>query len=263
MFAPHRFETSSPDAPDSTFEIEKHPSANEYYWLNGHSSEDHGLGTQFGDAVQTSLTGAYVPSSPVPLINMSASLAEPADPTYRSAVERQRKALFGTVSPATDAIPVPSNDVFPVTEDHGPGAKLDNVIQTRENAQTAEAHSLPTKTQVAHSCLDTVNCQWTGEGSFKVCGSEITCSNVVVHLRDIHGIKKSSEDTVIYCGWEGCPKQIGRKNFVRHVREHHVGHVRGKKHPSLKPSGNCHGPGEIILRQPGSHNLYRHQNKFG
>ncbi|KAF8552551.1 hypothetical protein OG21DRAFT_1511354, partial [Imleria badia] len=220
MFPPHRIETWH--TPDSTFEIEAHTSANEYHSPSGLFSEDHGLGTQFGDIIQSSasipLAGAYVPSSHVPLINMSAS--ELTDPTYRSAVDRETKALFGTASPATDAILVPSVVL---------------VIQIRENAQTAEAHSLPTKTQVAHSCLDTVNCQWTGEGSFKVCGSEITSSSVLVHLRDTHGIKKLTEDTLIYCGWEGCPKRVRRKNFVRHVRERHLGHLRAKKHPSLKP----------------------------
>lgn len=58
------------------------------------------------------------------------------------------------------------------------------------------------------------------------CSQEITCANVSEHFVS-HGIKNLPHDEMILCRWEGCSEEISRKNFVRHVRGRHLGHVRG------------------------------------
>ncbi|KAG6326932.1 hypothetical protein ID866_12157, partial [Astraeus odoratus] len=40
-----------------------------------------------------------------------------------------------------------------------------------------------------------------------------------------HGIK-GSRDTHIMCPWDGCERVMARHNFVRHMRERHLGFER-------------------------------------
>ncbi|KAF8546374.1 hypothetical protein OG21DRAFT_1139759 [Imleria badia] len=105
-------------------------------------------------------------------------------------------------------------------------------MQTSEAVYFAEADPYVTTTQITHSCLVTVPCQWASEGNHDACGTQLACSNVPAHLGDTHGVRKLGRDTQIYCKWEGCHKWVKRRNIVRHIRECHLGHAREKKHAS-------------------------------
>ncbi|KAF8552561.1 hypothetical protein OG21DRAFT_111755 [Imleria badia] len=229
MFTPYRFDSCHAlNNLNSMFEIENHISANEYHSLSGVTTEDHGFGTQLEDIMQSSAGapsgGTNVFWSPVPRIDMST--LEPMSPRSRIVLDREVETLFGTVSDATGAIRIPSNEVFLVMENHAPDTGFDNATQTPENAHMIEAHSLVNTTQISHSCLEEVPCQWTGEGISETCGAQITCRSVPAHLGNIHSIRKLPEDALIYCWWQECHRQVKRKNFVRHIRERHLHHLR-------------------------------------
>ncbi|KAN0075414.1 hypothetical protein V8E55_011437 [Tylopilus felleus] len=73
-------------------------------------------------------------------------------------------------------------------------------------------------------------CLWFCEGRVpKICGVAISCEDVPTHFK-LHGIKTISEEKEVPCIWENCFANIVRKNFVRHIRECHLGHVRDKGH---------------------------------
>ncbi|KAF8423190.1 hypothetical protein L210DRAFT_3570449 [Boletus edulis BED1] len=46
---------------------------------------------------------------------------------------------------------------------------------------------------------------------------------------EISRYQEMKEDVLVCCQWDGCHKRLRRKNFVRHIREHHLGHPRRKK----------------------------------
>lgn len=73
------------------------------------------------------------------------------------------------------------------------------VARIPETAQLAEAHPLVLATQIAHSCLTTTLCQWTGKGNSETCGARITYESVPAHFGGTHGIRKLNADTSIYC----------------------------------------------------------------
>ncbi|KAG6370577.1 hypothetical protein JVT61DRAFT_11373 [Boletus reticuloceps] len=73
-----------------------------------------------------------------------------------------------------------------------------------------------------------IRCRWTESGNTEGCDTQITWENVPAHFQRFHGIRKMKKDALIQCQWEGCHKRLKRKNFVRHIREHHLGHRRKK-----------------------------------
>lgn len=58
------------------------------------------------------------------------------------------------------------------------------------------------------------------------CLQVITCDTVSTHFAG-HGVEGKSRAEEILCRWEGCFQPQKRHNFVRHVREAHLGHRRG------------------------------------
>lgn len=58
------------------------------------------------------------------------------------------------------------------------------------------------------------------------CLQVITCDTVSTHFAG-HGVEGKSRAEEILCRWEGCFQSQKRHNFVRHVREAHLGHRRG------------------------------------
>ncbi|KIO03455.1 hypothetical protein M404DRAFT_1001375 [Pisolithus tinctorius Marx 270] len=49
-----------------------------------------------------------------------------------------------------------------------------------------------------------------------------------------HGIKDLGRDADVTCQWQNCGMKGSRHNYVRHVRENHLGHARGVGHkPNL------------------------------
>ncbi|KAI5980925.1 hypothetical protein EDC04DRAFT_2058537 [Pisolithus marmoratus] len=57
------------------------------------------------------------------------------------------------------------------------------------------------------------------------CGQLITCGTVPEHFSTVH-IKNFAHNIRIACMWRGCGHIVARKNFVRHIREAHLGHER-------------------------------------
>ncbi|KAI5981353.1 hypothetical protein EDD15DRAFT_2204105 [Pisolithus albus] len=58
------------------------------------------------------------------------------------------------------------------------------------------------------------------------CLQIITCATVSTHFAG-HGVEGKPRAEEILCRWEGCFQSQKRHNFVRHVREAHLGHRRG------------------------------------
>ncbi|KIN96610.1 hypothetical protein M404DRAFT_239968 [Pisolithus tinctorius Marx 270] len=58
------------------------------------------------------------------------------------------------------------------------------------------------------------------------CLQPISCTTVPEHFES-HGIKAIYRAVEVTCQWEGCFQSVARHNFVRHVREKHLGHTRG------------------------------------
>ncbi|KAI6030560.1 hypothetical protein F5J12DRAFT_779687 [Pisolithus orientalis] len=61
-----------------------------------------------------------------------------------------------------------------------------------------------------------------------LCLQEISCATVPSHFVG-HGIENKSRKEAIRCMWKGCVKTVARHTFVRHIREVHLGHVRGTR----------------------------------
>lgn len=115
---------------------------------------------------------------------------------------------------------------------------MTQVIQTLEAPQLAEARPYATVITArinssSSASLTEQYCQWRVHdlNDVQICGARITHHDVPKHFR-IHGIKKMHDKKVIGCLWSGCNEQVGRKNFVRHVRECHLNRRRQTKHSS-------------------------------
>ena len=194
----------------------------------------------------------------------STILWRPTSPTYEAAVSREMYELFGTNNHTTASMPVPSvclrllsscnrvfhhlmyttqNGAIPVAKDHIPGVEnvsricshfattlpiphLRQVTRAQEAAQLVEAHSHTTVTQIAHTCSSSAPCEWIDGGNIETCEAQIKCASVSTHFRNSHGIRNMNKNALIGCFWRGCRKVVGRKNFVRHIHECHLGHPR-------------------------------------
>ncbi|KAF8125808.1 hypothetical protein EV363DRAFT_1350301 [Boletus edulis] len=146
-------------------------------------------------------------------------------PTFQSELEREMEALYGTENndKAVDA-QIPS-DVAPTD----PFVYIRRILSPGEarDPDTSEG-SYVTGALHTHSPAS-ICCRWTGSGNTEGCGTQITRENVPAHFQRFHGIRKMKQDVLVCCQWEGCHKRLRRKNFVRHIREHHMGHPRRKK----------------------------------
>lgn len=60
------------------------------------------------------------------------------------------------------------------------------------------------------------------------CGQSISCNTAPKHFADVHNIKGMARNVPIFCEWRSCGKQVLRNNFIRHVREAHMGHERNQ-----------------------------------
>lgn len=67
-----------------------------------------------------------------------------------------------------------------------------------------------------------------------LCLKEISCATVPNHFTG-HGIENRTRKVAIRCKWKGCVKTVTRHTFARHIREVHLGHVRGT---GVHSSGN-------------------------
>lgn len=86
-----------------------------------------------------------------------------------------------------------------------------------------------------------------------VCRELINCDGVPKHSRK-HGIKDLKRKDAVTCRWEGCELVHTRHNHVRHIREHHLGHVRGVGHQIQADSDDTQGT-EQTERRGGSEDV--------
>ncbi|KAI5993760.1 hypothetical protein F5J12DRAFT_428922 [Pisolithus orientalis] len=59
----------------------------------------------------------------------------------------------------------------------------------------------------------------------KHCMQLISCGAVPAHFES-HGVKAICRMSAVTCRWDGCLENCLRHNFVRHIREKHLGHTR-------------------------------------
>ncbi|KAF8423189.1 hypothetical protein L210DRAFT_671188 [Boletus edulis BED1] len=224
------------------------------------SMEEYSPGT--GHSAEASPVNAYTDWCATPLANMVTS--EPMSPELC----RQMEILYGTIDRTSVALPI---DVVPAVEAYnadnfayaqsagaymhsyptplpnmvasGPTFKIEprrnmdalhgiNSNEAKVETQTDEAHA-HIATTLPHPISATARCQWIGMGNSGTCNVHITSESAPAHFRKFHGINRLNEDILVCCLWEGCFKQLKRKYFVRHIREHHLGCRRKKKHPLL------------------------------
>ncbi|KIJ08446.1 hypothetical protein PAXINDRAFT_18418 [Paxillus involutus ATCC 200175] len=91
-----------------------------------------------------------------------------------------------------------------------------------------------------HDCQTQFACGWLSESDQSVCGKLICCKTAPDHFK-VHGIFKKNKKDEIPCNWEGCRikrrrmpfisgdslhTKCRRNNFIRHIRESHLGHAR-------------------------------------
>lgn len=58
------------------------------------------------------------------------------------------------------------------------------------------------------------------------CWEPINCGSVSGHFSEVHGIVKLARKVQLVCLWQGCGSGVSRHNYIRHIREHHLGHDR-------------------------------------
>ncbi|KAI6030313.1 hypothetical protein EDC04DRAFT_2711356 [Pisolithus marmoratus] len=75
-----------------------------------------------------------------------------------------------------------------------------------------------------HANCAAVLCRYPGSGGTP-CSQPITCGTVPEHFEH-HGVKSLYRGKLVDCQWEGCSETCIRHNFVRHIREKHLGHPR-------------------------------------
>ncbi|KIK17035.1 hypothetical protein PISMIDRAFT_15442 [Pisolithus microcarpus 441] len=97
-----------------------------------------------------------------------------------------------------------------------------NTFKAGNRASQANSPSASQKNNY-HNC-EPKKCLYPGLNG-KRCSQEITCAKVSEHFV-IHGITNKHRDEAIPCEWDGCSRGVVRHNFVRHIREKHLGHVR-------------------------------------
>ncbi|KAI9573298.1 kinase-like domain-containing protein [Boletus coccyginus] len=87
--------------------------------------------------------------------------------------------------------------------------------------------SSPPRAQVSGPSHPVVHhCQWVANE--EVCGEQLTWANATDHFPQFHHnvLRRSMTQSQIICMWRGCRRSIRRANFLRHVREAHLGYSR-------------------------------------
>ncbi|KAG9318211.1 hypothetical protein JVU11DRAFT_291 [Chiua virens] len=105
--------------------------------------------------------------------------------------------------------------------DHSCVAKVHN---SRMPGSVKECAAESAANDCDHSCVAKAQCKWVDDSGRK-CAAEISCNMLSAHLRGVHN-KKVEEDGKVSCRWAACLKRSSHKNFIRHVRECHLGHHR-------------------------------------
>ncbi|KIJ17092.1 hypothetical protein PAXINDRAFT_9947 [Paxillus involutus ATCC 200175] len=107
-------------------------------------------------------------------------------------------------------------------------------------AAASPPSAFPGTLETTHDCQAQFACGWLSESDQSVCGKLICCKTAPNHFK-VHGIFKKNKKDEIPCNWEGCRikcrrmtfisrdslhTKCRRNNFIRHIRESHLGHAR-------------------------------------
>ncbi|KAI6022218.1 hypothetical protein PISMIDRAFT_424487 [Pisolithus microcarpus 441] len=162
-------------------------------------------------------------SYPTLMPNQNSSSWSPQEyPTYSSPVQLHSQQIYSTGPPGF-------HTGSPM-ELHAPRT-LDNY--------TAQGHS--DHPSHAPSNNGSIACGWRDDEG-KECGMPIRPRDCNDHYATVHGIKRKARGFKITCRW--CPpekrKELSRHNFLRHMREVHLGCSRTKKGEEAK--GLCARP---------------------
>ncbi|KAI9460814.1 hypothetical protein HD554DRAFT_1565685 [Boletus coccyginus] len=171
-------------------------------------------------------------STPVPLDSVQSGITtgdHDSDPMSFEVLAQTIQSLRDTLFAPKDMY---SRHMFNSCEDraeavlHGPSANEYHSSGTKlMDTPTDQLTSFPTATWSTEPSCSWVICQWRDEAS-EICGNVISCESVPKHFRDRHEIKSGDHFRVVTCRWEWCCLNVARKNFVRHIRECHLGHIR-------------------------------------
>ncbi|KAI6096733.1 hypothetical protein F5141DRAFT_1152051 [Pisolithus sp. B1] len=86
----------------------------------------------------------------------------------------------------------------------------------------------PAIAQNQYSNCPSQRCLYWRDGN--ECGESITCGTAPEHFRTVHNIKHMSREDEVVCQWPNCKYDGQKHNFMRHVRQIHMGHMREKGH---------------------------------
>ncbi|KAN0075413.1 hypothetical protein V8E55_011436 [Tylopilus felleus] len=101
------------------------------------------------------------------------------------------------------------------------------IKQSQDKRSASSSTTTQKEDPKIHAPCPIASCRWLHGGW--ICMTAISCKNVSSHFK-LHGIRYMHEEEEIPCRWEGCFANVFRKNFVRHICECHLHHVRGKGH---------------------------------
>lgn len=139
-------------------------------------------------------------------------------PTYGTNVNHSE--CYNEIQHHSNTPYAPSSNIMAVTTRL---AKVgDETFQTnpsagpKEKLRTDEYANCPPK-----------QCRYPGPDG-KCCLQEVTYATVADHFIT-HGLTNKSRSVVIPCQWEGCSTEVARHNFIRHIRERHLGYKRKLK----------------------------------
>ncbi|KAI6141544.1 hypothetical protein EDD17DRAFT_1902512, partial [Pisolithus thermaeus] len=76
-----------------------------------------------------------------------------------------------------------------------------------------------------YTCCPWNFCLYTDPQGWE-CLELINCGSAPDHFKNKHGIINLAREVELICMWQGCGRRIIRHNYIRHVREHHLGHDR-------------------------------------
>ncbi|KAI6017541.1 hypothetical protein BKA83DRAFT_4320912 [Pisolithus microcarpus] len=115
------------------------------------------------------------------------------------------------------------------------------VVSSTSNTLTNATQEAPAsgKRLNQYTCCPWTLCLHTDLQGWE-CLDLINCGTAPDHFKNQHGITNMSREVELVCVWQGCGCQVTRHNYVRHVREHHLGHDRVSAHtsqPALWPEG--------------------------
>ncbi|KAI6111237.1 hypothetical protein F5141DRAFT_1202911 [Pisolithus sp. B1] len=97
------------------------------------------------------------------------------------------------------------------------------------------------KLQSQYTCCPWTFCLYTDPEGWE-CLEPVDCGTAPGHFKDKHSITNLSRKVELVCMWQGCGCRVIRHNYIRHIREHHLGHDRVVAHanqPLIRLGGHC------------------------